>query len=128
MIFTLAFVIAQSVLPAPTIADLEGEWSVALYYAAEQPPSTTTMVVQIDDDGRLGGLFYGSDFEAVQTTIRFDTPTIAAVTSDGSGVYFHSARLIDGRLEGQTFSVGRDVLMMWTAERTHDVMSVNGAP
>lgn len=104
--------------PSPEIDELTGKWAVALYFDAGAPPSATDMVITTASEGKLAGTFYGSPFEAGNYAIREGIVAIAALTSDQSGVYAHSARLVNGRLEGQTLSQGRNFLMTWTATRT----------
>jgi hypothetical protein len=99
-------------------AGLSGTWDVALYFSADAPPSATVMVLEPGEDGTLSGRFYGSPFGAARFAERDNVVAFTATTEDGSGPYLHSGRLTDdGRIEGQTLSVGRDFLMLWTAER-----------
>ena len=99
-------------------ADMAGQWEVALYFSADAPPSQTTMVLEPQSDGGLTGSFYGSTFEVGRVAQRGETLAFTAVTSDGSGQYLHSGRLnSSGVIDGQTLSVGRDFLMLWTAAR-----------
>lgn len=99
------------------VADLAGTWDVALYFDAEAPPSATEMVLAVGADGSLSGNFYGSAFIEAGAALRGDRLGFAATTADGSGTYFHSGRLLDGRIEGQTLSEGRDFVMVWQATR-----------
>jgi hypothetical protein len=41
---------------------------------------------------------------------------LAFVSRDGSGAYNHSAVLRDGRMIGQSHSLGRDFLLVWRAK------------
>ncbi len=101
--------------------DLAGTWDVALYFSADAPPSATVMVLEPGDGGVLAGRFYGSPFGAARFAERDGVVAFTATTEDGSGPYLHSGRLTeDGRIEGQTLSVGRDFLMLWTAERREE--------
>lgn len=116
----IASLTALALQAAP--AGLEGIWDVALYFSADAPPSGTTMVLSPEEDGTLDGEFYGSAFGAARHAERNGTAAFTAVTEDASGPYLHSGRLMpDGRIEGQTFSVGRDFLMLWTAERREEL-------
>lgn len=101
-------------------ADLAGTWDVALYFSADAPPSATVMVLEPQADGALGGSFYGSRFEVGRVAERNGAVAFTATTEDNSGPYWHSGRLIEGRVEGQTLSVGRDFLMLWSAERRQE--------
>jgi hypothetical protein len=100
-------------------ADLTGTWDVALYFSADAPPSGTVMVLEPGEGGVLEGSFYGSPFTSARFAGRDGVIAFTAATEDGSGPYIHSGRLNEeGRIEGQTLSVGRDFLMLWTAERS----------
>ena len=110
---------AIAVQAAP--ADLAGSWDVSLYFSADAPPSTTVMVLDPNEDGSLAGRFYGSPFSAARFAEANGDVAFTAMTEDSSGAYLHSGRLAeDGRIEGQTLSVGRDFLMLWTAQRREE--------
>jgi len=101
--------------------DLSGTWDVALYFSADAPPSATVLVLEPSQDGTLSGRFYGSPFGAARFAERNGVVAFTATTEDGSGPYLHSGRLTEaGVIEGQTLSVGRDFLMLWTAERREE--------
>lgn len=129
LIIVSSLIIGACATPAPSPAtrqmslaatDLSGTWDVALFYSVDAPPSATQMVLNVDDQGELSGSFYGSPFEEAGLSLRSETLAFGAVTSDGTGPYNHSGRYVDGRIEGQTLSTGRDFLMIWTAERHTD--------
>ncbi len=102
-------------------ADLAGTWDVALHFSAEAPPSKTAMVIEPAEDGALLGGFYGSSFIEARAAARGGAVAFTATTEDGSGAYIHSGRLTaSGVIAGQTLSVGRDFLMLWTAERREE--------
>lgn len=114
--------------PAPSMASaasapaempsIIGVWDVALHYDASQAPSATSLDIRSEDAGALIGSFYGTEFEIARTVVFNDELRISFITSDGSGPYASSARLLpDGTLSGQTLSTGRGFLMAWTAER-----------
>ena len=109
--------------PIETVAlayeDLVGTWRVALYFSPNDPPSETVMeITDVTEAGTLLGSFYQSAFESARATRRDGAIIIAATTSDGSGPYTTSGRLVaPDRIEGQTLSVGRDFLMAWTATK-----------
>jgi hypothetical protein len=102
-------------------ADLSGTWDVALYFSADAPPSATVMVLTPAADGSLAGSFYGTSFDVGRVAERRGAVAFTATTADNSGPYLHSGRLTgEGRIEGQTLSVGRDFLMIWTATRREE--------
>lgn len=98
-------------------SDLNGTWDVTLFWSPSEPPSSTVMVLNVADDGKLTGSFYGSDFLEAEYSLRGDTLAFGSVTTDGEAPYSHSGRLVDGKIEGQTLSQGRDFLMIWVAAR-----------
>jgi hypothetical protein len=107
--------------PLPPSADaLNGTWDVAMLYAPDKPPSATVMELNVSPDGVLTGSFYDSPFEEAEYSVRGTVIAFGAVTSDGNAPYAHSGRLVDGKIEGQTLSFGRDFLMIWTAKRRDD--------
>lgn len=98
-------------------SDLNGTWDVTLFWSPTEPPSATVMVLNVDEAGVLSGSFYDSEFVQAQYSLRGETLAFGSVTTDGSAPYSHSGRLIDGKIEGQTLSQGRDFLMIWVATR-----------
>lgn len=106
---------ANTATPDP--ASLVGDWSVALDYDPDQPPSSTRFVVTSAKEGRLQGTFYGTPLESGRVIVRGSELIFAGVTSDASGAYYHSGRLREGELVGQTLSTGRGFVMPWRARR-----------
>ncbi len=98
-------------------SDLNGTWDVTLFWSPTEPPSSTVMVLNVAGGGELTGSFYGSDFLEAEYSLRGDTLAFGSVTTDGEAPYSHSGRLVDGKIEGQTLSQGRDFLMIWVAAR-----------
>lgn len=98
-------------------SDLNGTWDVTMFWSPTEPPSSTVMVLNVDEDGKLTGSFYESEFLEAEYSLRGDTLAFGSVTTDGSAPYSHSGRLVDGKIEGQTLSQGRDFLMIWVATR-----------
>lgn len=105
---------------APQPADLNGVWDVTLYWSPTEPPSATVMELAIDGGGKLSGSFYGSEFLEAEYALRGNTLAFGSVTTDADAPYSHSGRLVNGRIEGQTLSQGRDFLMIWEATRRPD--------
>ena len=110
----LKFINTQAALSANA---LNGTWDVTLYFSQAAPPSSTVMVINVENDSALSGSFYQSDFLEAEYSIRNGVIAFAAVTEDGSAPYNTSGRYVDGKIEGQTHSLGRDFLMIWTATR-----------
>ena len=97
--------------------NLDGTWDVTMFWSPTEPPSSTVMELNVASDGKLTGSFYGSDFLEAEYSLRGDTLAFGSVTTDGEAPYSHSGRLVNGRIEGQTLSQGRDFLMIWVADR-----------
>ena len=96
---------------------LNGTWDVTLYYSPTEPPSATVMEIKVDGPKTLSGSFYQSDFLDAEYSLRNGVLAFAAVTTDGNAPYNTSGRYVNGQIEGQTHSLGRDFLMIWTATR-----------
>ncbi len=128
-----AFLLAACATPtaeiaAPAIAptDLNGAWDVAMFWSPTEPPSSTVMVLNVAEDGKLTGSFYQSDFLEAEYSLRVETLAFGSVTTDGEAPYSHSGRLVNGRIEGQTLSQGRDFLMIWVATRREEAAPAAG--
>ncbi|MAP69942.1 hypothetical protein BA950_14385 [Erythrobacter sp. SAORIC-644] len=110
---TSAPIMAQT--PAPSA--LGGEWVVDLSPKADQS-YVKDMVLDLRDDGSVGGSFYDSDIEAGQWKTARGRTCVSFRTSDGEGPY-HSAACLnaDNSVNGQTWAEHRDFLFNWTAVR-----------
>ena len=108
---------AEIAAPAPAPTDLNGTWDVTMFWSPTEPPSSTVMVLDVAADGKLTGSFYDSEFLEAEYSLRGETLAFGSVTTDGTAPYSHSGRLVNGRIEGQTLSQGRDFLMIWVATR-----------
>lgn len=112
--------IAES-LASPTAQSLIGDWQVSLFFDPNGDPSPTTLKITSIDEGVMSGSFYETPFEHANVTAFKNEVTFTVITSDGTGPYATSGRLLaDGTLRGQTLSTGRDFLMPWTAEKDKD--------
>jgi hypothetical protein len=95
-----------------------GTWKVSLRYDPEAAPSQTEMRITRVENGTLEGTFYGSPIEDGRYTRQDGVWVIAGRTADGTGAYWHSARLDgSGSFEGQTLSAARSFLMTWEANK-----------
>jgi len=108
---------AEAAAPVLAASDLDGTWDVTMYWSPTEPPSSTVMVLAASPDNKVTGSFYQSDFLEGQYSLRGDTLAFGGVTTDGEALYSHSGRFVDGQIEGQTLSHGRDFLMIWVATR-----------
>lgn len=96
---------------------LDGTWDVTMYWSPTEPPSSTVMVLKTGPDNKITGSFYDSEFLEGEYSLRGETLAFGSVTTDGTAPYSHSGRYVDGKIEGQTLSHGRDFLMIWVAAR-----------
>ena len=106
---------AEAATLAPSA--LDGTWDVTMFWSATEPPSSTVMVLKTGADNKVTGSFYESEFLEGEYSLRGDTLAFGSVTTDGAAPYSHSGRYVDGKIEGQTLSHGRDFLMIWVAAR-----------
>jgi hypothetical protein len=88
-----------------------------MFWSPTEPPSSTVMILSVAPDNKVTGSFYESDFLEGEYSLRGSTLAFGSVTTDGTAEYSHSGRLVNGRIEGQTLSHGRDFLMIWVADR-----------
>lgn len=109
--------IACSTPPVPPPASLVGTWKVDLRPTPGAAPYFQDFVVTEVDGKSFTGRFYGSPIEHGRINDDWGRLRIAFVTTDGSGPYNHSAVLAEGKLEGQTHSIGRGFLAYWSATR-----------
>ncbi len=104
--------------PRLDLASLAGTWRLDLRPAPDAEPYFQELVISVDGD-RVEGSFYNTAFRDFHFNGTWSDPHFAFVTQDGSGgLYNTSVRLIDGRLEGTTHSLGRGFLSVWTGERS----------
>jgi hypothetical protein len=108
---------AEAAAPVLSASDLDGTWDVTMFWSPTEPPSSTVMVLNAAPDNKVTGSFYESDFLEGEYSLRGETLAFGSVTTDGEALYSHSGRLVEGRIEGQTLSHGRDFLMIWVATR-----------
>jgi len=105
-----------SAAPAPSpVESVLGTWMVDLRPTPDAEPYTQPFVLRASEDAPFAGSFYNSPIESATVNDAWDDLRIAFTTSDGSGVYHHTAVLRDGRLHGTTHSIGRGFLAVWTA-------------
>ena len=119
--------------PASSLeARLAGEWSVCLFWSETAAPSRTQLILDTVEPaeggggGALTGSFYGSALENGRVVERGGRIVLAAMSSDASARYFHSAALEGERLAGQTLSPERGFLIIWSAVRGEDCLPAGG--
>lgn len=101
----------------PLAADLVGTWRVDLRPTPDADPYYQTFTVRSVAGDSITGTFYGAQITNGELNDDWGALRFAFVTSDGSGPYHHAGRLVEGKLEGTTHSLGRGFLSVWTAER-----------
>jgi hypothetical protein len=104
-------------VPAVDPKALIGTWRVDLRQSPSSVPYFQTFVITSVEDSQILGKFYGSPLRYGRINTDWGTAAFAFVTSDLSGLYHTAGRLVNGRLEGTTHSIGRGFLSVWTAER-----------
>jgi hypothetical protein len=123
-------VAAPPVTAPPAASDLTsliGTWKVDLRAVPDATPYYQNLVITSVENGRLKGKFYGTAFEDSSTNKDWGPIYFAFTTSDRTGAYHTAGRLVNGRLEGTTQSIGRGFLSVWTAERQGTGQSGEGA-
>jgi hypothetical protein len=97
---------------------LIGTWRVDLRPALDAEPYYQPMVIEDVVDGSVVGSFYGSSMENGLINTKWDGVYIAFETRDASSRYVTTGRLLNGVIEGSTYSPDREMLQPWHAERT----------
>lgn len=113
-----ALLISNSPLPDGALYPMTGEWAVDLRLSLDDPAYSQPMTLEIAEDNSVAGTFYGAQIEAGRVGSAQGRDCIAFRTSDGSGVYQHSACLVGAVLVGQSWSEGRGFVLPWTATKT----------
>ncbi|MEM1041797.1 MAG: hypothetical protein AAGI91_04130 [Bacteroidota bacterium] len=104
--------------PLALTDDLVGTWQVDLRPTPDAEPYYQELIISSVADGALAGVFYGSAVQFGRVSLGQDGVVFAFVTMDRSSRYVTTGRLVDGRLEGVTYSPDRDLLQSWQAERS----------
>ena len=99
----------------PTKAVLVGSWTVDLRPTPTSPAYLKPMVLAVSGDGAMTGEFYEHAIEDGRAGATNRRPCFAFRTSDVSGPYQTSGCLVGDRIEGQTWSEGRNFVLTWTA-------------
>ena len=116
-----AVLFSAALLPAPALAAeavqaLAGEWVVDLS-AKPGEVYTKPMVLSLNKDGTVSGLFYQSDIEAGRWKTDRGRTCVSFRTTDGVGPYHTAACLVGDHVEGQTWAEQRTFLFNWNATR-----------
>ena len=110
-------VAATTPLAAKTPRGLNGNWIVDLRPSSKSPAYTKPMVLSVAEDGALTGEFYEHAIEKGHAGATNGRDCFAFHTSDQSGPYQTSGCLVGNRIVGQTWSEGRNFVLVWSAVR-----------
>ena len=116
-----AALLCAACLPAPASAaeavqTLAGEWVVDLS-AKPGEVYTKPMVLKLNTDGTVSGMFYQSEIEAGRWKTDRGRTCASFRTTDGVGPYHTAACLVGDHVEGQTWAEQRTFLFNWNATR-----------
>ena len=108
-------------MPLAAAADpgMSGEWVVDLSVKADEP-YTKPMLLTLNPDGTVNGLFYQSTIEAGRWKADRGRTCVSFRTSDGVGPYHTAACLVGDRVEGHTWAEHRNFVFNWNATRKMD--------
>jgi hypothetical protein len=104
---------------APALAGetgLDGAWTVDLS-AKPGEVYTKPMVLNLNADGTVTGLFYQSAIEAGRWKTDRARTCVSFRTTDGVGPYHTAACLVGNVIQGQTWAEKRNFLFNWNASR-----------
>ena len=118
-LFSVTVLLVRATVPQPPDPnELIGTWQVDLRPTPDAAPYYQSFTVTAIDGNTFTGTFYQSAIVEGRINTDWGAVYFAFTTDDGSGVYHTAGRLVEGRMEGTTHSLGRDFLAVWTAERT----------
>ncbi len=112
-----AYTVDRATTSEVSSEDLIGEWQVDLRSTPDSEPSFHSFNVRAVDAQTLVGTFYDSEIKNGRVNTQWSAVHCRFVTKDGSNVYYSTAKLVNGRLEGTTQSPTRDLFSVWTAEK-----------
>lgn len=118
---TLATILGLSVAApcnAQPTSPLIGAWTVDLRPKPDAPAYLKPMTLSVASDGKLTGIFYERTIDEGRAGTTSGRPCFAFRTADNSGPYQTSGCLIGDRIDGQTWSEGRNFVLTWTAVRS----------
>jgi hypothetical protein len=116
-VYDVAALDASAAVDTVNARDLVGTWTVDLRPTPDAEPYYQEFVVADVTAESFTGTFYGAPVSEARLNVDWGAVRFAFVTEDGSGPYYHSGVLREGRLEGTTHSPGRGFLAYWTAEK-----------
>lgn len=99
------------------VAHLYGTWEIDLRPAPDADPYLKEFTLLKFENGLLTGMFYDTPFKDGRVNTAWGKVHFAFTTADGSGTYFHSGYLEQGRLNGISFSPSRGFMLPWKSVR-----------
>ncbi|MEO0411013.1 MAG: hypothetical protein AAF221_04120 [Pseudomonadota bacterium] len=113
--------VAGSLLDAPESAsDLAGRWSITMLHGNEGEPTQEELVISSASPGNIQGGFLGAPFGQSAMRAVGKTTVFYAQTDDGTGPVYHSGRLVDGVVTGQSYFSNRKELQIWQGRQMVD--------
>ena len=119
IIFFLSVVGAFAQAAKPDMAKLVGTWKVDLRPTPDAAEYFQEFEVTRIDGKTFTGKFYGTEIKNGRVNFDWGTVWLAFTSEDQSGLYRNFAKLVGGKLEGGTHSLGRDFLLPWRAEKVN---------
>ena len=111
-----ALIVLAVATPAVAASTVDGTWTVDLSVKLNEP-YTKPMVLKLNVDGTVTGMFYQSDIEAGRWKTDRGRTCVMFRTSDGVGPYHTSACLVGEQMQGQTWAEQRKFVFNWNAVR-----------
>ncbi|GAB3503562.1 hypothetical protein GCM10027341_32890 [Spirosoma knui] len=99
------------------IENLIGTWEIDLRPSPDAPAYIKEFTVAGLSADSLRGVFYGTRFTNGRVNANWDKLYFAFTTADGSGTYYTSGYLSEGKLSGMTYAQGRGFIMPWFSVR-----------
>jgi hypothetical protein len=99
------------------IKALVGTWQLDLRPSPESDSYKKDFEVTRFSDGKLSGVFYGTEFTDGKINTAWGKVYFAFSTGDQSGAYHHSGYIEEGKIYGISRSEGRDFMIPWFGEK-----------
>lgn len=99
---------------------LVGEWLIDLRPTPDAEPYFQVFAVEQVNDNTLTGSFYSSPIADGFVNANWSVLYFAFTTEDGTHSYYHSGKLVEGKLQGTTYCPGRALIAQWTGERKQE--------
>ena len=96
---------------------LIGEWTIDLRPTPESDDYFQSFIVEIIEENKFEGTFYGSKVEDSLLNTNWDKLYFAFTTRDQSNEYYHSGYLHNGKLCGITYCPNREFTAPWTGDK-----------